>query len=106
MMPRCAPSRTPATVEGPRAEDGRAACACRYEDDGWDAYKAEKIAARKSDGGSMTIDDAKFAEARTQLDQAVRLLSPLSQLADALPSRFRAAFAGPWRWSQPRATEF
>ena len=54
----------------------------------------------------MTIDDAKFAEARTQLDQAVRLLSPLSQLADALPSRFRAAFAGPWRWSQPRATEF
>lgn len=58
-----------------RAEDGRAACACRYEDDGWDAYKAEKIAARKSDGGSMTIDDAKFAEARTQLDQAVRLLA-------------------------------
>ena len=58
-----------------QAEDGRAACACRYEDDGWDAYKAEKIAARKSDGGSMTIDDAKFAEARTQLDQAVRLLA-------------------------------
>ena len=71
----CAQPEPPQRSDPALAEDGRAACACRYEDDGWDAYKAEKIAARKSDGGSMTIDDAKFAEARTQLDQAVRLLA-------------------------------